>query len=128
MYRRLQIGERKRKEVSFDPNSERMKQHYLDLFEGVKLDVIYTAEYDENSDIGTTCLGTFKIRRQDEMKTEHQMPIIEDCYKQGRLLNPIDFMTLHNVEASRSFMFKTFYLNYPSLHLYLNVLSKTKNI
>ena len=29
-----------------------MKQDYLDLFEGVQSDIMYTTKYDENSDIG----------------------------------------------------------------------------
>ena len=58
--------EREVKQISFDLNSERLKQDYLDVFEGVMSDVICTAKYDENSDIGTTYLGIFIMRRQDK--------------------------------------------------------------
>ena len=48
MYKKLQDGEREIKEISFDPNSEGLKQDTLAAFEGVKSDVMYTAKYDDN--------------------------------------------------------------------------------
>ena len=48
------MGEIVVQEVGFDSNSERLKWDYLDVFEGDKPNVIYTAKYDENCDIGTT--------------------------------------------------------------------------
>ena len=44
MYKKLQDGVREVKQISFDPNSERLKQDYLDVFAGVKSDIIYTAQ------------------------------------------------------------------------------------
>ena len=38
------------KKVIFDPNLARWKEDYLDVFEGVKADIKYTAKYDENCD------------------------------------------------------------------------------
>ena len=32
------------REISFDPNSERLNQEYLDIFAGAKSDVIHTAK------------------------------------------------------------------------------------
>ena len=78
--------------------------------------MICTTKYDENSDIGTTYLGTSKIRRLDEWKTKHKMPITEDSYIPGKLLDGTDCKALLNMGASKSFMFKTSYLNCPPLH------------
>ena len=63
MYKRLQNGEREIKEISFDSNTESLKQDYLNIFGGITSDVMYTAQYDESSDAGTTYLGMPKIRR-----------------------------------------------------------------
>ena len=41
------------------------------MFEGIMSPVMYTAQYDENSDIGSTYLGIPKMRRWDEFKAEH---------------------------------------------------------
>ena len=74
MYKKLQNDERVIKEISFDSNTESLKQHCLDIFEGVKPDVMYTTQYDENSNIGKTYLRMPKIRRQDELKVEQKAP------------------------------------------------------
>ena len=74
--------------MSFHPNSEILKQDYLDIFEGARSDVTCTAKYDENNDIGTTYLGTFKMGRQDELKAEHKASTTEDI--PAKLLDGID--------------------------------------
>ena len=53
MYKTLQISERKVTEVSFDHNWVRLKEDYIDVFEGVKTHIMNTATYDENCDRGT---------------------------------------------------------------------------
>ena len=50
--KKLQDSEREIKEISFDSNTESLKDNYLDIFEGVKWDVMYTAQYDENNNMG----------------------------------------------------------------------------
>ena len=50
MYKKLEDGETEVKEIIVDQNSERLKQDYLYIFEGVKSDVIYTAKYDVNKE------------------------------------------------------------------------------
>ena len=60
-------SEKEIKEISFDSRTENLKQDYLDIFEGIKSDVMHTVQYDENSNIGTTYLGMPKMRRQDEL-------------------------------------------------------------
>ena len=64
--KKLQNSEREIKEISFDSNAKILKQVYLDIFEGIT-----SAQYEENSDIGTAKLGMPQIRRQDELKAEY---------------------------------------------------------
>ena len=99
MYEKLQDSEREIKDRSFDSNTKSLKQDNLDIFEGMKSHVMYTAQNDENSDIVTTDTGMPKRRRQDKMKVEHKAPIIEDCYICGKLLDGIECEILIDVGA-----------------------------
>ena len=64
-----------------------MKLDYLDVFEGVKPEGLYTAKYDEDCDIHTTYMYTLSMKRQGDLKVEYKLPIIEDCYMDGKLLD-----------------------------------------
>ena len=76
MYKKLLDSERETKEWGFDSNAERLKQDYLDMFEGDKSNVTYTAQYDENIAIRTTYLGMLKMRTQNKLKAENKALII----------------------------------------------------
>ena len=43
--------------MRYNSNIEGLKQEYLEIFEGVKSNIMHGTQYDENSDIGTTYLG-----------------------------------------------------------------------
>ena len=128
MYEKLQDSKRKIKEISFDSNTESLKQDFVDIFEGIESDVMHAAQYDEHSGIGTTYLGLPKMKRPDKLKAEHKRPIKEDCYTPGKLLDGTGCNILFNTGASKSCMSKTFYLNCSSLHPPPKLVSKTKNI
>ena len=98
------------------------------MLEGFKPDVIHTAMYDENHDIGTTYLGMSMMIRQDGLTAEHKTPIVEDCNMHGKLLDSTDWKIPHNMRVSKSFMSRTFFLNCLSLHSLPKFLSRTKNI
>ena len=57
--------------MSYDLNIKSLKQEYLDIFEGVKSDIMYTAQYDNNRDIGIRYLGISWMGRLDELKEEY---------------------------------------------------------
>ena len=44
-------------EIDFKDTSDRLKEEYLDRYEGVKSEILSTARFDENSDLNTTYLG-----------------------------------------------------------------------
>ena len=48
----------------------------MDVLEGDKPDVLYTAKYNKNCDIGIKYLGTFMMRRQDEFRISCWMVLI----------------------------------------------------
>ena len=41
---------------------------------------LYTTKYDEDCDIDTTYMGRTNMKRQDDLKAEHKVPITQDCY------------------------------------------------
>ena len=100
----LKIGERKVKEVSLDPNPVTLKQDYLDVFKGVKADIIHSAKYNENYDKWTTYPGTFKVRRHDELRTKHKILLRENCDIHGKLLDGTNFKIQFDTGSSKSFI------------------------
>ena len=78
-----------------------MKEDYLDVFERVKSDVMYTAQNDENSDTWRTYLGMSKMRRQGKLKAEHKAHITKDSYIPRKLLDGTDCNILLDMEASK---------------------------
>ena len=41
---------------------------HLDVFKGVKSEILYTTKYDEDCDIGTIYMGRSNMKRQDDLK------------------------------------------------------------
>ena len=115
MYNRLQVTEGDVKEIDFSPDPERLRQDNLDVFERHKFEVMYTAKYAKDCDIGTTYMGPSNMRRQDDLKAEHRVHIMVDFYMKLKLLNEAICRILLDTAGSRSFMSKKFYLNCPSL-------------
>ena len=50
-------------EVDFGINPETLKLNYLDMYERVHTEMVYTNRFDENSDLRTTYLGQTKMSR-----------------------------------------------------------------
>ena len=47
-------------EVDFGINPETLKSNYLDMYEGVHAEMVYTCRFDENSDLSMTYIGQKK--------------------------------------------------------------------
>ena len=75
MYKRLQIIERDVREIDFNPDPDRLRMDYLDVFEGIKSPI--HSQCDRDCDIGTTYIGTSNMRKQYDLKAEHRIPITE---------------------------------------------------
>ena len=57
-------------DVDFGSSSETMRSNYLDMYEGVHADVIYTDRFVESSDVSTTYLGRTTVTRDTKIKLE----------------------------------------------------------
>ena len=67
-----------------------MKSNYLDMYEGVHADVIYTSRYDKSSDLSTTYLGRTTVTRDTKTKAEEKFSIPGQGYNLGKLMDGMD--------------------------------------
>ena len=105
-----------------------MKSNYLDMYEGVHVDVVYMNRFDENSDLSTTYLGQTKMTRETKIKAEEKFPITGQGYTLGKLLDGTDCQILLDMGASKSYMSKAYYLRCKSLHALPKFASNTQRI
>ena len=105
------------REVDFGSNLQYLQTEYLDVYEGIQLDIVSSSRLDEKSDISMTYLGkTGQEESQDKLKAEESFPISENGYTLGRLLDGTKCQFLLDTGASKSFMSKSFYMHCKSLH------------
>ena len=105
------------REVDFSANLQYLQTKYLDVNEGIQLDIVSSSRFDENSDISMTYLGkTGQEESQDKLKAEESFPISENGYTLGRLLDGAECQLLLDTGSSKSFMSKSFYMHCKSLH------------
>ena len=109
--------EKEFREVDFGTTSQNLQDEYLDVYEGIQSDIVSPSRFDENSDIGTTCLGRIgQEESQNKLKAEESFPISENGYILGRLLDGMKCQLLLDTGASKSFMSKSYYMHCKSLH------------
>ena len=69
------------REVDFGTNLQNFQAEYLDMFEGIQLDIVSSSRFDKNSDISMTYLGKIgQEESQDKLKAEESFPISESAY------------------------------------------------
>ena len=124
-----QIREEKgRIEIDFDSTLDILKEEYLDVYEGIQSEIVYTTRFDENSDLSTTYLGKSNRSKNDKLKAEESFPISEQGYTLGKLLDRTECQLLFDTGASKSFMSKSFYMHWKSLHSLPKFASKMQRI
>ena len=116
LYNSLKGEESHTLDIDFGSNPETMKSNYLDMYEGVHTDVVYTNRFDENSDLSTTYLGQTKMTRETKIKAEEKFLITGQGYTLGKLLDGTDNQILLDTGTSKSYMSKAYYLRCESLH------------
>ena len=87
-----------------------MRSDYLDVYEGVYLEVISTDRFDEDTYLSTTYLGQVNMSRDTEVKAEESFPITARGYTRGELLNGTDCEILIDTGTSKSYMSKSYYM------------------
>ena len=116
------------KELDFGATPQKLQEEYMDIYEGIHLEVVSSNRFDENSDISTTNLGRVDKENQHKLKAEESFPISEHGYTLGRLLDGTEYQLLLDTCASKSFMSKSLYMGFKSLHSLPKFASKTQRI
>ena len=127
----MQIEKRRKQDLRhyFGINPETLKTNYLDLYEDVHAEMIYTNRFDENSDLGTTYLGQTKMTRETKVKAEKKFPITgRQGFTSGKLLDGTDCQILLDTSATKSYMSKAYYLLYKCLPALLKFALNTQRI
>ena len=115
-------------EEDFGINPETLKSNYLDIYEGVHAEMVYTNRFDENSDLSTTYLGQTKMTRETRIRAEEKFPITGQGFTLGKLLHGMECQILLDTGASKSYMSKSYYLRCKSLHALPKFASNTQRI
>ena len=54
-------------DVDFGSSPEKLKSEYLDMYEGVYVEIVSTNRFDEGSDLSTAYLGQVNMTRNTEV-------------------------------------------------------------
>ena len=116
-------------EVDFKDISDRLKEEYLDRYEGEKSEILSTTRFDKNSDLSRTYLGKTSIVKESKITTEEKNLISEQGYNaEKNLLDSTKCQIPLDTGPSKSSMSKSHYLHCKSLHSLPKFASKTQRI
>ena len=91
-------------EVNLVDSLDRSKEEYLDRYEGVKLEIVDTTRFDENSDLSTAYLGRINMTWDKDLIVEEKFPKSKSGYTVGKLMDGTECEILLDTGASKSFM------------------------
>ena len=128
LYKSLNKEQTIKTNLNFRNCQENLKPEYLDMNEGVYVEVISTDKFDEDTDISTTYLGQVDMTRNTEVKAEENFPVTTRGYTRGQLLDGTDCDVLIDTGASKSYMSKSYFLQCKLLHAMPKFTSSTKRI
>ena len=128
LYLNLKGEESHTTDIDFGSNPETMRSNYLDMYEGVHADVIFTNRFDEISDSSTTYLGKTTMTRETKIKVEEKFPISGQGYTLGKLLDGMECQILLDPGGSKAYMSKSLYLRCQTLHALPKFVSNAERI
>ena len=115
-------------DIDFGVKPETMKTNYLDLYEDVHAEMIYTNRFNENSDLSTPYLGQTRMTKDTKIKAEENFPITGQGFTLGKLLDGTACQILLDTGATKSYMPKSYYLRCKCLHTLPKFTSNTQRI
>ena len=117
------------REVDFGKDPQSLQDEYLDVYEGIQLDIVSSNRFNENFDISMTYIGQIEhMGSQNKLRAEESFPISENSYTTAKLLDGTKCQLLLDMGASKSFMSKSFYMHCKSLHTLLKFAATTQKI
>ena len=93
-------------ELDFGSTPLKLHEEYLDVYEGIQLEIVNTTRFNENSDLSMPYLGRLNKARNYRLKAEESFPISEHGYTIGKLLDGTECQLLLDTGASKSFYVK----------------------
>ena len=63
------------------------KSRYLDVYEDVYAEMVYSQKFNENSDLSMMYLGQTEMMRDTKIKAEERFPITGQGFASGKLLD-----------------------------------------
>ena len=103
-------------ELDFGDVPGKLKGECLNMYDGVRSEVLYTTKFNENSDFITMYIGRTDMTRSDEIKVEERFPISKQRYTVGKLLDCTECQIFFDTTASKLFIIKMHYFRCKSLH------------
>ena len=74
-------------ELDLGDMPEKLKEGYLDIYDGIQSEIMSTARFDKNSDLSTTYLEGVGTAGASKIKAEVTFSISEQGYTVGKLLD-----------------------------------------
>ena len=82
LYLRLKKEEGETLDVDFGLYPDVTKARYLDVYEDIYAEIVYTNKFDENSDLSMTYLGQTEMMRDTKIKAEERFPsLVNVCFR-----------------------------------------------
>ena len=106
---KLKEEERETLDIDFGIYPDILKSKYLDVYEGVYAEMVYTNKFNENSDLSTTYLGQTKMTKDTTIKAEEKYPITSQGFASGKLLDGTECQILLDTGDTKSYMSKSYY-------------------
>ena len=116
------------KELDFGVTLQKLQEEYIDIYEGIHLEVASSNRFDKNSNISMTYLGPVDKENQHKLKAEESFPVSEHDCTSGRLLDGTECQLLLDTGVSKSFMSKSFYMQCKLFHSLPKFASRTQRI
>ena len=120
--------EREISDIDFRMYPDILRSKYLDVYEGIYAEMVYTNKFNENLDISTAYLGQTKMKRDTKIKAEERFPITGQRFASGKLLDGTECQILLDMGATKSYMSKSYYLQCKALHALPKFSSNTQKI
>ena len=128
LYLKLREEEIETLDIDFGLYPDILKSKYLDIYEGVYAELVYTNKFNENSDLSMTYLGQTKMTRDMKIKAEERFPITGQGFALEKLLDGMECRILLDTGATKSYMSKSYYLQCKTLHVLPKFSSNTQRI
>ena len=93
--------------MSWSPS---LKEEYFDRYDGIYIEISQATRFDESTDMSTTYLGRIDMTRNTRITAEEKLPISEQGYTNGKLLDNTECSILLDTGASKSYMSKSYYM------------------